>query len=323
MKILVCGCIHSFWKEMLNEANKLISEGTNIDLIIICGDTQTFRSEEDFSSSCILNKYRKLSLFVDIYNGSVKPPCPIILIGGNHENSEMLFRLPFGGYLCDNVFYLGRAGQIKFGTLRISGISGVFSSKSYFSKVHETLPIQGKDAHTAYHYRSFSEFQLCGLTKTDIMLSHDWPNIFCTKFNDPSKSFLSNYTRGLCRGDIIVNKAQPKYWFSAHHHYHYSFNVNNTSFFAYSKPYTAHKFFDVFDIDGTPGPIKYTGEWIAILRATSKYMEDPSILRNVNWENEWKNLQLEDLPDMDALPYNSDLLQTTEELCQKFGITLP
>jgi len=47
-------------------------------------------------------------------------------VGGNHEASNYMWELYHGGWAAPNIRYLGAAGCIKFGGLRIAGLSGIY-----------------------------------------------------------------------------------------------------------------------------------------------------------------------------------------------------
>lgn len=55
------------------------------------------------------------------YSGEKRAPLLTIFIGGNHEASNYLQELPYGGWVAPNIYYLGRAGVVQFGKLRIGG----------------------------------------------------------------------------------------------------------------------------------------------------------------------------------------------------------
>lgn len=63
-----------------------------------------------------------LCLFFRYYSGEKVAPVLTIFIGGNHEASNYLQELPYGGWVAPNIYYLGRAGVIQFGNLRIGGM---------------------------------------------------------------------------------------------------------------------------------------------------------------------------------------------------------
>ena len=56
-------------------------------------------------------------------------------MGGNHEASNYLRDLYYGGWVAPNIYYLGASGVINISknghTLRIAGISGI-ENKKYF-----------------------------------------------------------------------------------------------------------------------------------------------------------------------------------------------
>ena len=58
--------------------------------------------------------------------GQKTAPVLTIFIGGNHEASAHLAELPYGGWVAPNIFYLGFAGVVNVGGLRIGGLSGIF-----------------------------------------------------------------------------------------------------------------------------------------------------------------------------------------------------
>lgn len=53
------------------------------------------------------------------------------VVGGNHEAMNYLWELYYGGWVAPNIYYLGHAGVIKFGGIRIGGLSGIFNGGHY------------------------------------------------------------------------------------------------------------------------------------------------------------------------------------------------
>ena len=45
--------------------------------------------------------------FYKYYSGEKKAPVLTICIGGNHEASNHMQELPYGGWVAPNIFYLG------------------------------------------------------------------------------------------------------------------------------------------------------------------------------------------------------------------------
>lgn len=52
-------------------------------------------------------------------------------VGGNHEAMNYLWELYYGGWVAPNIYYLGHAGVIKFGGIRIGGLSGIYNGSHY------------------------------------------------------------------------------------------------------------------------------------------------------------------------------------------------
>jgi lariat debranching enzyme len=69
------------------------------------------------------------------YSGEKKAPILTIFIGGNHEASNYLQELAYGGWVAPNIYYLGYAGVIDVDGIRIAGISGIFRD-NHFEKGH-------------------------------------------------------------------------------------------------------------------------------------------------------------------------------------------
>lgn len=52
-------------------------------------------------------------------------------VGGNHEASNHMWELYYGGWAAPRIYYLGHAGVVNFGGVRIGGLSGTFQSHHY------------------------------------------------------------------------------------------------------------------------------------------------------------------------------------------------
>ena len=53
------------------------------------------------------------------------------IVGGNHEASNYLAELPFGGWVAPNIYFLGNAGIVNFGGVRIGGLTGIYNQRHY------------------------------------------------------------------------------------------------------------------------------------------------------------------------------------------------
>ena len=132
LTIAIEGCCHGdldiIYKRIEEYEKK---SNRKVDLLLICGDFQSMRNAADFHSSSIPPKYRRLGDFPRYYAGEIQAPVLTIFIGGNHEASQPLRELYYGGWMAPNIFYLGAAGVVRFGGLRIGGISGIYKSHDY------------------------------------------------------------------------------------------------------------------------------------------------------------------------------------------------
>ena len=67
-------------------------------------------------------KYRSMQTFYKYYSGEKVAPVLTIFIGGNHEASNHLWELYYGGWVAPNIYYLGCAGVVSVGGVRIGGL---------------------------------------------------------------------------------------------------------------------------------------------------------------------------------------------------------
>lgn len=92
------------------------------------------------------------------YNGTLKAPVLTIFVGGNHEASELLRDLYYGGWVAPNIYYLGASGVVNVGcegvgTLRVAGISGIEKHYHFSKGYFERYPYSGDDHRSMYHIR--------------------------------------------------------------------------------------------------------------------------------------------------------------------------
>ncbi|CAG8466014.1 7139_t:CDS:10 [Ambispora leptoticha] len=177
MKIAIEGCCHSQLETIYRTLEHIQQvEKIKIDLLLICGDVQTVRNWADLDSVAVPIKHRYLGTFYKYYSGECKAPIPTLVIGGNHEASNYLWELYHGGWVCENIYFLGYAGVVNFGGLRIGGISGIYKMKHYDLGHFETLPYSDSGLRSIYHIRNYEVTKLEQLRKPlDIFMSHEWP----------------------------------------------------------------------------------------------------------------------------------------------------
>lgn len=83
-----------------------------------------------------------------------------IFIGGNHEASNYLQELPYGGWVAPNIYYMGYAGVVRYGGLRIGGLSGIYKGPDYLKGHYEKTPYSEDSIRSVYHVRNLEVFRL-------------------------------------------------------------------------------------------------------------------------------------------------------------------
>lgn len=295
MKVAVFGCLHGMLEEMYKEVEKVEErDKIKIDLIIVCGDCQTLRHRDDLCCLQVPNKYKKLGDFYHYYSGARTIPKLTIFVGGNHEASNYLMTLPYGGWVCDNFYYLGNAGVVQYKGLRIAGVSGIYNKFNCGRGRFETLPLDDSALRSVYHTRKLDIFRLQLLSRNvgdnpiDVFISHDWPRLIYEHGNKEQlmrfkpffrKDIESKDGLGSPLTEPLVTQLKPGKWFAAHLHCRFEAKVNHgnkcTEFLALSKIETQRNFMDIVDLvdpktesDSKDSELYYDPEWLTILRKT-------------------------------------------------------
>lgn len=181
-------------------------------------------------------KYRAVGDFHEYYSGKRKAPYLTLFVGGNHEASSHLWELYHGGWVAPNIYYLGAANIVRFGPLRIAGLSGIWKGHDYKKSHHERLPYSHDDLKSIYHVRELDVRKLLQVrTQVDIGISHDWPQgiewIGNWKKLFAQKSHFQADARagalGSSAAKYVMERLRPPYWFSAHMHCKFSAIVNH------------------------------------------------------------------------------------------------
>jgi lariat debranching enzyme len=129
VSVAVVGCCHG---ELDAIYASLADPGCiAVDVLVVCGDFQCVRDMLDLNCVAMPPKYRTLNTFHHYVNGTKLAPVLTIFIGGNHEASNILQSLYYGGYVAPRIFFLGFAGVVNYKGIRISGISGIFNERHY------------------------------------------------------------------------------------------------------------------------------------------------------------------------------------------------
>mmetsp|Transcript_40348 Transcript_40348/g.75589 ORF Transcript_40348/g.75589 Transcript_40348/m.75589 type:complete len:424 (-) Transcript_40348:268-1539(-) len=290
MKIAIEGCAHGELDKIYASLQKLEQQqNVKIDLLICCGDFQAIRNEDDMECMSVPIKYRSMGTFYKYYSGELVAPYLTVFIGGNHEAANYLWELYHGGWAAPNIYFLGYAGVVKFGGLRIGGASGIWSGADFRKGHFERPPYRGlSDLKSAYHIREYDVFRLKQLqSPLDIFISHDWPRGIYNHGNSrrllQNKRFfaeeVSKNTLGSPANEQLLKALQPDYWFSAHLHCKFAALVSHSSgrttkFLALDKCLPRRDFLQLVDFPDTDKPLKleYDVEWLSIVRATHGYI---------------------------------------------------
>ncbi|XP_053979133.1 lariat debranching enzyme [Hylaeus anthracinus] len=288
MRIAVEGCAHGeldIIYETIQEMEK--ADGKKIDLLICCGDFQSTRNLSDLNCMAVPDKYKDMCTFYKYYSGEKVAPVLTVFIGGNHEASNYLQELPYGGWVAPNIYYLGYAGVITVGGIRIAGLSGIYKGQHLMQGHYEKPPYTENTIRSVYHIRNLEIFRLKQLTgNIDIFLSHDWP-AGITKYGNENmllkgkpffKNDIENNMLGSPPSMELLEYHYPSYWFSAHLHCKFAALVPEkegtrvTKFLALDKCLPKRKFLQILELEHDPKlslKPQYDLEWLTILHLTN------------------------------------------------------
>ncbi|XP_071493335.1 lariat debranching enzyme A-like [Diadema antillarum] len=292
MRIAIEGCGHGELDKIYETiAFAEQKEGIKVDLLLCCGDFQAVRNEADMECMAVPKKYRQINTFYKYYSGEKKVPVFTIFIGGNHEASNYLAELPYGGWVCPGIYYMGYASIVNYGGVRIGGLSGIFKKHDYRKGHFERPPYSPDEMRSAYHVRNLEVFRLKQVQQPiDIMMSHDWPRGIYYHGNKEEllrkkrhfKEEVMSNTLGSPPAEELLHDLRPDYWFSAHLHVKFSALVEHrgkdgslektTKFLATDKCLPGRDFLQIIEIpDKTERPFElcHDPEWLAVLQATN------------------------------------------------------
>ncbi|KAL8928073.1 MAG: hypothetical protein Q9172_001060 [Xanthocarpia lactea] len=233
MRIAVEGCGHGTLHAIYASIQKTCQvQGWNgIDLLIIGGDFQAVRNSYDLNAMSVPAKYRAIGDFHEYYSGGRVAPYLTLFVGGNHEASNHLWELYYGGWVAPNIYYLGAANVVNFGSLRIAGLSGIWSGPDYRKPHSERLPYDFKEIKSVYHQRELDVRKLLQLrTQVDVGVSHDWPRKIewqgdheqLFRFKPHFESDAKTGRLGSPAARYVMDRLRPKWWFAAHLHCKFS-----------------------------------------------------------------------------------------------------
>ena len=139
--IAVEGCCHGELDNIYASIAQLEQvHDTKVDLLLVCGDFQAVRNQADLSTMACPPKYKDMRTFHKYYSGELVAPVLTVYIGGNHEASNHNWELYHGGWAAPNIYFLGYAGVINVGGVRIAGGSGIFNGRHYHMGHYEKPP---------------------------------------------------------------------------------------------------------------------------------------------------------------------------------------
>ena len=182
-------------------------------------------------------KYRAIGDFHEYYSGKRTAPYLTLFVGGNHEASAHLHELYYGGWVAPRIYYLGAANVIRFGDLRIAGLSGIWKGYNYQKPHFERVPYTADEVKSLYHVREIDVRKLLLLREqADVGISHDWPRgiewqgDYKTLFRkkDLFEADAKAGTLGSSAAKYVMHRLRPSYWFAAHLHCKYAAVVDYT-----------------------------------------------------------------------------------------------
>ena len=251
------------------------------------------RNYADLETMACPAKYRGLHSFHRYYSGELRAPVLTVFVGGNHEATAYLSELPYGGWVAENIFYMGHANCVRFKGVRIAGLSGIYKPGDYERGRHEAPPYDQDTMRSAYHVRALDVFRLRQLApreqdgwtkRLDVLFtwaillvsivvnppySHDWPTGI-TRFGDERwllsvkphfADDIARDTLGNPHGAQLLDALQPRHYFAAHLHVRFAARKrhagaakNETAFLALDKPHSWRQFLAVVDVPTSADP---------------------------------------------------------------------
>lgn len=133
--------------------------------------------------------------------------------------------------MAPNIYYLGAANVVRFGDLRVAGLSGIWKGYNYNKPHFERLPYTADEIKSLYHVREIDVRKLLLLrSQVDVGISHDWPRavewlgdhkaLFRKK--DLFEADAKAGTLGSLAAKYVMDRVRPPHWFAAHLHCKFS-----------------------------------------------------------------------------------------------------
>ncbi|KAL7578401.1 hypothetical protein ACA910_012798 [Epithemia clementina (nom. ined.)] len=250
VRVAIEGCCHGELEAIYGRLHRHEREtGAHpIDLLLCCGDFQSLRNLADIHSIAVPPKYRSMGSFYKYYNGEKVAPYLTIFVSGNHEASQPLNELYYGGWVAPNIYYLGAAGVVNFCGLRIGGIGGIYNQPHYRLGRYEIPPYDRSTLRSVYHVRHLDVYRLLSLSENkskqqqrsrlDIFVSHDWPQGIEQHGNTEEllqrkpyfRSEIQQNNLGSPPNHELLMALKPKWWFAAHLHVKFKASLKHATF---------------------------------------------------------------------------------------------
>lgn len=240
LQVAIQGCAHGQLQHIYDSLKTL---KTKPDILLILGDFQSLLTKYDYKTCAIPPKYAKLGDFHKYYTGQLEAPILTIFIGGNHENMGQLTKIPHGGYIAKNIFYMGACNVITFMGVRMAGISGIYNEFDHLRERPDWDQIDwNREKRSTYHVRDSEIVPLAMMReRISLVMSHDWPTSIA-KHGDLKKLLkqkpyfrdeINDNSLGSPLNWYLLKRLKPIWWASAHLHvrfeatYKHDHKVNN------------------------------------------------------------------------------------------------
>lgn len=231
MLVAVEGCCHGSLDRIYETP-----EVKKAHLLIICGDFQSLRNQADLQCISVPDKYKQMGDFQDYYEGKKTAPIMTIFVGGNHEASNYLEELKYGGFVAPNIYYLGRSGVVWYDGLRIVGWSGIYYNRDFMMLRRDMpLPYDRWTLKSIYHYRKddYIKLRLLQPCSSAVVVSHDWPEGVYKYDRSTLLRKKPFFKKDMDRGELgspanwdLLEYLKPSYWFAAHLHVKFKVEID-------------------------------------------------------------------------------------------------
>jgi Icc-related predicted phosphoesterase len=218
MLIAGVGDVHGRWREALALVGAACAQAgvaaSELSAILQVGDAEPQRTQAEADLVPGPAKYRKLGDFHEVVDGEIVFPAPLYFIAGNHDPFPALDAdgglVGGGGAWGPNVAYLGRAGMVGIGGLKVAFLSVIHGERTFREAGEGRL--RAAAGKRAGHYTP-AELAVAHEALTQgalVLVAHDWP------------TGLSEVSRFGATGDenirALIDKHQPL--LSLHGHMH-------------------------------------------------------------------------------------------------------